>query len=176
MTAISNSYITTDTIFETWMGVDPRASAIVLKAADVTVQSWYLQRATKAIDSLPLRGRKYMRDGSQDRQFPREYMTEYGWYPDADESGNVEVPQAVLDACCEEAIAIYDILNTADRLERLKLQREGITSVSYGGTSEQYSTNPGGSISGAASRYKGLMSKEAYDLVSKYILRSAPIV
>jgi len=175
-TAFSDSYIATDAALETAIGADPRVAAVALKAAAAGTQQWYISKATKAIDALPLKGRKYARDGSQDRQFPREYMTGTGWYPDCDEAGVVGVPQAVLDACVEEAIALYDILTTPDRLERLSLQRQGVISANYQGTSETYSQNPSGAVSGAASRFNGLMSKEAYDLLSKYIARSFPIV
>jgi len=173
-TAISNSYITTDTIFETYLTGDPRTSAIALKAASSDVQAWYLKKATQKIDNLALKGTTYYEfvnsspgSGQQDRQFPR-YIDGmcFGW--------NVntllpEVPKEVLDACCEEAIALYDIQNSPDKRMRLDLQRQGVTSANYGGTSEQFSQNPSGSISGAGNRYKGLMSKEAYDLLKGYI-------
>lgn len=176
MAAISNSYIITTTIVDTYFLNDPRVNAIAFAALSDGAQSWYMQKATKAIDALPLRGRKYMRDGTQDRAFPREYMTDSGWYPDCDENGTVEVPQVVLDACCEEALAIYEIQGSSDRLQRLRLQIDGVVSVNYGGTSETYVQSPSGAVSGAAGRFHGLMSKDAYDLISKYIARSFPIV
>lgn len=151
---------------------DPRATAFLALG---TGMSWYLQRATKIIDNLKLKGRTYydfvtvspITGQQQDKQFPR-YIDGmcYGW--------NVntllpEIPQEVKDACCEEALAIYDVNASPDKKMRLSLQRQGVTSVNYQGTSEQFAQNPSGSISGAGNRYKGLMSKEAYDLLSGYL-------
>jgi len=170
-TSFSSSYVLTDAILETYLTDDPRAAAIALKAASATVQVWYCKEATRTIDALPLRGRKYQRDGTQALQFPREYQTPDGWWPDTNEAdGSVEVPQAVIDACCEEAIAIYDRETTStDRKARSDLIRQGVVSVTYSTTSETYAI-------GTADRLKGLESKRAYDLLAKYILRSAPIV
>jgi hypothetical protein len=174
--SFSDSYVLTDAILEAYLSNDPRAEAIALKAAAATSQAWYCQKATKTIDSLPLRGRRYMQDGSQVRQFPRAYRTDSGWIPDHTDAGLPAVPQAVIDACCEEALSLYDIYSTPDRLERHKLQKEGVISASYSGTSESYSSSPSGAISGSANRFSGLMSKEAFDLLKRYIARSAPIV
>jgi len=170
-TSFSDSYVLTDAILEAYLTDDPRAAAIALKAASASAQAWYCKEATRTIDALPLRGRKYQRDGTQDRQFPREYQTPEGWWPDTNEAdGSVEVPQAVIDACCEEAVAIYDRETTsADRKTRSDLIRQGVTHVSYSSTSETYAI-------GTADRLKGLESKRAYDLLAKYILRSVPIV
>ncbi|MDD5048278.1 MAG: hypothetical protein PHH09_05050 [Methanoregulaceae archaeon] len=170
-TEFGESYVLSDTILETYLTNDPRAAAIALKAAASSVQAWYCREATRTIDALPLRGRKYQRDGTQARQFPREYQTPDGWWPDTDESdGSVAVPQDVIDACCEEAIAIYDRETTStDRKARSDLIRQGVTHVTYSTTSETYAI-------GTADRMKGLESKRAYDLLAKYILRSAPIV
>ncbi len=168
-TAFSDSYITTDAILETMIGSDPRTAAVALKAAAAATQAWYCQKATKNIDALPLRGRKYERDGSQALQFPREYMTPYGWYPDCNEEGTVEVPQAVIDACLEEAIAIY-AATAAGNSSRQALQEAGVRSFSIGGKlSETFAP-------GAANRFFGLKSPDAYRLISKYIARSVPII
>ncbi len=97
---------------------DPRATAFLALSS----LAWYLQRATKTIDALPLQGQKYLKDGSQPLQFPREY--ENGYF-DADEAtGQPEVPQAVLDACCEEALAIY-LEQSAGGTSRAALQEAG---------------------------------------------------
>jgi hypothetical protein len=165
-TNFSNSYILTDAIFEAYLSGDPRAEAIALNAASASVQGWYLKRATKAIDTLPLKGCTYYYltsgtpgEGQQNRQFPRWIDGQcFGWVND---TSLPEVPQDVLDACCEEALGIYLVQNTPDKLQRLQLQREGASAVSYGGTSETYV---------AGNRHKGLMSKEAYDLLKGYIL------
>jgi hypothetical protein len=170
-TSFSDSYVLSDAILEAYLTDDPRAAAIALKAASASAQGWYCKEATRTIDALPLRGRKYQRDGTQDRQFPREYQTPDGWWPDTNEAdGSVEVPQAVIDACCEEAVAIYDRETTsADRKTRSDLIRQGVTHVTYSTTSESYAV-------GTADRLKGLESKRAYDLLAKYILRATPIV
>jgi hypothetical protein len=166
MTALAGSYVTVAEA-ETYFDGDPRADAFL--ADDM---EWYLKRATKVIDALPLRGTKYYLDGTQDRAFPRQYRDGYDWNV---ATGAPEAPQCVLDAVCEEALAIYGILSTPDRLQRLELQREGVTSVSYSGTSETYGGGQNGS-SGMGARYSGLLSKDAYDLISKYLARSFPIV
>lgn len=67
-----------------------------------------LNMATRAIDRLPLKGCKTEDD--QANQFPR--------HPDE------EIPQAVKDACCEEALALLERGNN----QRHKLQQEGVQS------------------------------------------------
>ena len=167
-TAFSDSYIETDAELETLIGSDPRTAAVALKAASADTQKWYCQAATKAINRLPLRGRKYARDGTQDLQFPREYMTPDGWFPDNDEEGTVAVPQAVIDACLEEAIALYAHYSSSDAQSRADLQDQGVKAYSLGGGySETF---------GPSGAKHGLKSSTAYDLLARYILRSAPIV
>jgi hypothetical protein len=144
---------------------DPRATAFL--ALTTAEKIWYLKRATKTIDGLPLRGRKYLRDGTQARQFPREYREGY----DMNEStGLAEVPQAIEDACCEEALALYLFYADTDRSERKTMKEDGVKSYSLGG---DYSENLGGSNS---DKHNGLLSSEAYNLLSKHIARSFPIV
>lgn len=177
-TSVENSYCETIEACDTYFENDPRATAFLV--LDDDPKSWYLQRATFLIDNLPLRGRKYDRDGTQvwpngrSKAFPREYREGY----DMDEAtGEEEIPQHVRDACCEEALAIYEIQKSADKKERLDLQRQGVTGVSYGGTSEQYGGGPagGGATVGAGRRYMGLMSLDAYNLLARHIARSVPI-
>lgn len=169
MTELAGSYINEADALVYFAG-DPRATTFIALTGGI---AWYLKRATKIIDALPLRGRKYQLDGTQDRQFPREYRDGY----DRDElTGEAEVPQNVLDAVCEEALAIYEIRASPDRLQRLKLQRDGVVSVNYSGTAETFTQSPSGGVSGAAGRFHGLMSKDAYDLIAKYIARTFPII
>lgn len=159
-TPVSESYIGTIEEADAYFSNDPRAADFVnLEAA---IKSWYLQRATKIIDSLPLRGRKYMLDGTQARQFPREYREGYDMNV---LTGDAEVPQAVKDACCEEALELMLRIDT----QRLRNQEEGISSQTIAGTSTTY-------IPGALNRYYGLLSRSAYNLMSKYIARSVPII
>lgn len=163
-TSVVNSYITTIEDAAAYFAGDPRATALLALG---TGMSWYLQRATKAIDALPLRGRKYTLDGTQSLQFPREYRDGF----DMNElTGVAKVPQNVLDACCEEALALY--LFQADPMaqEVAKMQSRGAVSASIGGEGSE-SWTPGSS-----SRLKGLKSEDAYRLLSKHIARSFPIV
>lgn len=160
-TPVTDSYIVTIELAEAYFADDPRATAWLLLSD--ALKAWYLQRATKAIDALPLRGRKFDRDGTQDRQFPREYRDGY----DQNElSGEAEVPQAVEDACCEEALAIYSQGTSG----RIALQEQGVQSFSIGGKlSETFRP-------GASNIHYGLKSADAYRLLAKYIARSFPIL
>ena len=158
MADLEGSYINEADTLAYFTG-DPRATAFVALTGGV---AWYLKKATKVIDALPLRGHKYMLDGSQVRQFPREYRDGYDMNL---LTGYAEVPQCVLDACCEEALGIFLRQDT----QRLQNQREGVVSQTIAGSTETYSP-------GAANRYNSLMSKDAYDLLSSHIARSFPIV
>jgi len=154
-----NSYVT-DAEAEAYFDGDPRADTFL----EDENFSWYLSRATKIIDSLPLKGTKYLRDGTQALQFPREY--DDGHY-DADEAtGSAEVPMAVKEACCEEALAIFLQGTTGGRRE---LQEAGVQSYSIGGKLQETFAP------GAATRTKGLRSPYAYRLLSHYIARAVPI-
>lgn len=145
---------------ETYFDGDPRAEDFLDEDME-----WYLIRATKTIDALPLQGTKYLQDGTQPLQFPREYE---GGYYDADETtGEAEVPQAVLDACCEEALAIY-LQGTSGG--RRQLQEEGVASYTIGGKLQETFTP------GAATRLGGLRSADAHRLLKTYIARSVPII
>jgi hypothetical protein len=99
-----------------------------------------LQQATKAIDRQPLKGRKT--DTAQTLAFPR--------YPDT------EIPAAVKEACCEEALAILESGNS----QRRKLQQEGVQSFTLGNMSETYAAGAG----------KGLLSQEAKELLRPWLL------
>ncbi len=174
-TAFTSSYIETDAELETLIGSDPRASAIALKALAAASQGWYCQEATRHIDALQLRGQKWdltTLDGvpAQVLEFPR-LIDGVGVGNGEDWVTDPAVPDLVKRACLEEAIAIYDILNTPDKKERLDLQRQGVTGVSYSGTSEQYGGGPngGGASQGAGNRFKGLLSFEAFQIMRRYI-------
>ena len=99
-----------------------------------------LAMAAKAIDRQPLRGRKT--NPEQDLAFPR--------HPDT------EVPEAVKEACCEEALALLERGNS----QRRKLQQEGVQSFSLGNMSETF----------AAGASKGLLSQEAKELLRPWLL------
>ena len=99
-----------------------------------------LWQATRSIDRMPLRGRKT--DLHQPLAFPR--------YPDT------EIPEAVKEACCEEALALLESGNS----QRRKLQQEGVQSFTLGNMSETY-------IAGAG---KGLLSQEAKELLRPWLI------
>ena len=122
-----------------------------LDASDSDKQA-ALAMATRAIDRLTLKGRKAAL--GQSLAFPR--------HPDTD------VPVAVKDACCEEALALLGRGNS----QRRKLQAEGITSITLGSLSETYAPGAGGS--GAAGR--GLLSQEAKELLRPWLLGGVNII
>lgn len=158
---IADSYVTIAEA-EAYFEDDPRAEDFLEE--DIT---WYLIRATKVIDALPLRGVKYLTDGTQARQFPRQYREGY----DMDElTGEAEVPQHVEDACCEEALAIYLHLQDPMGLEVEKMQARGATAASIGGEGSE-TWRPG-----AKDLRAGLKSEDAYKMLAKHIARSFPIV
>lgn len=97
--------------------------------------------ATKAINQLTLKGRKAAL--GQSLAFPR--------HPDTD------VPVAVKDACCEEALALLERGND----QRRKLQQEGVQSFTLGNMSETYAAGAGKGL---------LLSQEAKELLRPWLL------
>jgi hypothetical protein len=116
-----------------------------LDASDSDKQAT-LAMATRAIDRLTLKGRKT--DPAQALAFPR--------YPDT------EIPTAVKDACCEEALALLERGNS----QRRKLQQEGVQSFSLGNMSETYAPEAG----------RGLISQEAKELLRPWLLGGVNII
>ena len=108
--------------------------------ADDSTKEKALKQATKAIDRQPLRGRKATDE--QELAFPR--------HPDT------EVPEAVKEACCEEALALLERGNS----QRRKLQQEGVQSFALGNMSETYAAGTG----------KGLLSQEAKEILRPWLL------
>ena len=104
-----------------------------------------LKQATRTIDRQILKGRKTT--DTQELAFPR--------YPDT------EIPQAVKEACCEEALALFERGNS----QRRKLQQEGVQSFTLGNMSEAFSTGAG----------KGLLSQEAEELLRPWLLGAVNI-
>jgi hypothetical protein len=168
-TAVASSYILTIEDLETRLTSDPRPAAIALLAADSATQTWYLQKSTKTLDALPLKGSTYNyidrtspSSDEQERQFPRVINERaVSW---DDDNNTAIVPPEVQDACVEEAIALYDfyVLSPGDQ-KRRKLQDQGVKSFSVGKLSESYGNR------GTSSKWKGLHSQEAYDLMKQYI-------
>ncbi len=105
-----------------------------------------LKQATKEIDRQPLGGRKA--NSGQALAFPR--------YPDT------EIPAAVKEACCEEALALLECGNS----QRRKLQQEGVQSFTLGNMSETYTPGSG----------KGLLSQEAKELLRPWLLGGVNII
>ena len=110
--------------------------------ADNETKEKALWQATRSIDRMPLRGRKT--DLHQPLAFPR--------YPDT------EIPDAVKEACCEEALALLERGNS----QRRTLQQEGVQSFTLGNMSESYAAGAG----------KGLLSQEAKELLRPWLLGS----
>lgn len=119
-----------------------------------------LKQATKAINRQPLKGRPV--NLNQPLAFPRCYLalgappSQYrfdlltGWWCE------VDIPQAVKDATCEEALALLERGNS----QRRKLQQDGVQSVNIGDVSETYRPGSG----------RGLISQEAKELLKPYLV------
>lgn len=73
-----------------------------------------LKMATRAIDKLNFAGDKA--DATQERQFPR--------------GDDTEIPQPIMDATCELALAFLDDVDPNLELERLSRKRQGIGDLS----------------------------------------------
>ena len=136
------SYCTTEYADEYFKN---RLHAEVWEQADESTKEKALKQATRAIDRQPLRGRKT--NPEQELAFPR--------HPDT------EIPEAVKEACCEEALAILEIGNS----QRRKLQQEGVQSFSLGNMSETFAAGAG----------KGLLSQEAKELLRPWLLGAVNI-
>jgi len=168
-TAVSDSYITTIEDLETRLASNPRPAAIALLAADSATQTWYLQKATAIIDRLNLKGSTYYlidqvnpATGYQARMFPRVINERVcNW----DYNANVElVPEEVMKATVEEAIALYDFyVSSPGDQKRRRLQDQGVKSYSIGPLSESF-----GNV-GSSAKWKGMHSQEAYDFMKQYI-------
>jgi len=113
--------------------------------ADSSTKEKALKQATRAIDRQRLNGNKT--DPSQPLAFPR--------YPDT------EIPEAVKEACCEEALALLERGNS----QRRKLQQEGVQSFSLGNMSETYAPGAG----------RGLLSQEAKELLRPWLIGAVMI-
>ncbi len=144
---------------ETYFENNPNAITFL----DSEYLEWYLQEATRHIDQLRLRGDKY--DSTQDRAFPR--VIDGIIVGDSDQ--NAVVPDDVLRACMEEAIALYAYYASTSAQKRASLQAQGVKSYSIGDLSETYgpSTTTG--------PMQGFKSSAAYRLLSRYIARSVTV-
>jgi hypothetical protein len=114
--------------------------------ADDSTKEKALKQATRAIDRQLLKSRKT--NPEQELAFPR--------YPDT------EVPEAVKEACCEEALTMLERGNS----QRRKLQQEGVQSFTLGNMSEAY----------APGARRGLLSQEAKELLRPWLLGGVNII
>ena len=145
ITVGENSYIDIEGADEYFAG---RLHAESWTGADDSTKEAALKQATRTIDRLLLKGRKT--DEDQKLAFPR--------YPDT------EVPEAVKEACCEEALALLERGNS----QRRKLQQEGVIAVTVGNVSETYASVMGvGGRVVAIDRY--LLSQEANELLRPWL-------
>lgn len=123
-----------------------------------TVKEKALIQATKKIDRLNLRGYK-VDEYNQTLQFPRIYQ----YTPKQDLGLDTDdVPQSVLDAVCEEALALITKLTNTSTGLREELQAQGVKSISFGDASETYSTS-------RVTNQTKLLSQEAKTLLRPYI-------
>lgn len=167
-TPITNCYIATRELALAYFAGDPRAAALIATPATM---DWYLQRATKAIDAMPLAGLTYyiynrnttIDSDEQALAFPRVID---GKVHDWNEDTILPiVPQNVKDACCEEALALYLFYADDDAQERYDRQAQGVSSASNPAGSESYQA-------GTIAKRRGLHSVAAYDLMEGYLAGS----
>ena len=176
-TTFTNSYIETDAILEAYIGADPRASAIALKALAAANQEWYCQRATSIIDRFVFQGIKLL--STQAREFPRKYTIaddqEYPWGAMnvlVDAYGyayiSTDVPTDVINACCEEAIALYAFYADSDNVDREAMINQGVQNYNLGGVYSE-------TLKSSLYQQTGLRSPEAQALLEPY-LENAPFI
>ena len=148
----TNSYISVtdaDTYFATKYGAE------AWSALSTETKDQLLITATQRIDTLRLKGRKYVY--TQTLNFPRyldrniEYQQDYLY----DVNLNT-IPEVVEKATCEEALAL---LNT-EATKRRELQEQGVTSFTIGKLSETFSDNVSSS---------SLLSSDAKNLLKSWI-------
>lgn len=112
--------------------------------------------ATQAINCLSLKGWKI--DPAQANAFPRLIPLARGGY-----MGDGTVPQAVIDACCEEALELITTGNNSRR----SLQDQNVASFRMLDLSENF-TPPVGQTT--------LTSRMARQMMRPYIAAGVPIV
>jgi len=118
-----------------------------------------LNLATKQIDRFPLHGEKY--DDTQDNEFPRLYYNDgykYYWNNNKD-TGIIEVPENIKEATYIQAKFLLEYKDS----NRIKAQKEGVTSLSVGSTSESYNLTKLGVIQN--------LNRASYNIITRYLLR-----
>jgi hypothetical protein len=184
VTVGTNSYID---VADAQAYFDERLYSDAWESASDDDKAKALIMATKKLDRQTLKGAQKTED--QTLQFPRCYVGAlyqslypghtqplavqpiipaavptaiYGWLCESD------VPQAVLDAVCEEALALLDRGNS----KRRKMQQEGVTSFGVGTLHETYATGR----TGRSVNPNALISVEARELLTPYLAGSVRIV
>lgn len=144
--------------------------------ADDHTKTQALTMATARVEQRSFKGVKKVTD--QELSFPRCYttsssLTSYSLSLDNPLAGLPRtvglycedgVPQVVLDAVCEEALALLERGNS----QRTKLQREGVQSYSIGSLSETFTSE--------AREYSSSLCSEARRLLRPYLATSVTIV
>ncbi len=177
-TPVAHSYITSLEDLAARLAGDPRPNVTAFLALSDSAKTWYLQTATRKIDSLYLKGRKYSYTNIEDDdevavlefvyqelQFPRVIQNRIC---DLLEDGvTVDVPEDVKRATVEEALALYEsyVASPSDQ-KRRKLQEQGVVEYTLGSLSETF-----GSVA-VSTKLKGLHSQNAYDYMKSYIAGS----
>jgi len=125
-----------------------------------------LRKACQSLNRMPLGGIRASQ--LQTLEFPRAYLattyttppTGYNWLG-ADYVVQVSVPEAVLQAQAEEALAL-----AVGVPERLQLRKQGVRSFRLGNLSETYSGGAG---------LTGLVSEVAYGLLRPFLAGGFPV-
>ena len=165
-TPVTDSYLDTieaaDLIFASRLG----ATAWTLASASDKAKA--LQMATRVIDSLNFSG--YKQSDMQVLQFPRMYRADPDYYSPYTTSPTFSIagdciseatPNDVLLACALEALALIEYYANTSPIDESDLIAKGVKSFSLGKLSM--------SFGGSQSLQSGFRSKEAFDLLEKYV-------
>jgi len=141
---------------DTYFGT--RLYAALFTAATDGDKESALHMATQAINCLPLKGWE-ADPATQVNAFPRYIPLARGGFM----GDGVTVPQAVIDACCEEALEIITTGNNSRR----SLQDQNVASFKMLDLSETFAPAPG---------QPTLTSRVARQMMRPYIAAGVPIV
>ena len=141
---------------DTYFGT--RLYAALFTAATDGDKESALHMATQAINCLPLKGWK-ADPATQVNAFPRYIPLARGGFM----GDGVTVPQAVIDACCEEALEIITTGNNSRR----SLQDQNVASFKMLDLSETFAPSPG---------QPTLTSRVARQMMRPFMAAGVPIV